>query len=78
MDTTQAIRQIINASGKSIRQAAGDMGKSPTYLSSFLTRGSIPKADTLATLANVCEYDLCLISRETGETIRIDPIPREQ
>ena len=73
MDALDAMRRTISTSGKSNRDIAREMGKSPTYLSSTLTRGSIPSIATAATIADACGYDLALVNRATGERIVIDP-----
>lgn len=40
------------------------MGKSRQYVNNTITRGSCPKADTLANMLAVCEYNLCALPIE--------------
>lgn len=73
MESKEALRYVVNHSGKSQRAISVELGKVPTYISATFTQGSIPTVETLANVANVCGYDLLLVNRETGETISIDP-----
>ena len=77
MNTVEAIRQMLSAAGLSVRKAGAAMHRAPTYLSSFLTRGSTPRADVLARVADVCGYVLALAPRGAAlpdGALVIDPL----
>jgi len=73
MEALKAINTVIAKSGKSKMQVARDMGKSDYYVTALTGRGSVPKADTLALIAEACGYCLQLVSDDGKETITIDP-----
>lgn len=50
------------------------MGGPATRLDNMTRRGSLPRLDTAARIADVCGLELALVDRETGETVgTIDP-----
>ena len=71
MDTMQAIRAMMTASGKTHRQIAHDLGKYDTYVSQILSRGKTPQVDTLTDLARTCGYRLELVPIDGGPSITI-------
>lgn len=71
MDTMQAIRAMMTASGKTHRQIAHDLGKYDTYVSQILSRGKTPQVDTLTDLARTCGYRLELVPTDGGAPITI-------
>lgn len=71
MDTMQAIRAMMTASGKTHRQIAHDLGKYDTYVSQILSRGKTPQTDTLIDLASTCGYRLELVPIDGGDPITI-------
>lgn len=71
MDTHEAIRAMMEGSRISGRALSVAMGKHPNFVSSTLTKGSVPRVDTLARMADVMGYRLVLEGR--GERIPIDP-----
>lgn len=73
MKSNKALRHIIEKSGLSHRAIAERLDKTPSYVSVTLARGSVPKADTYANIADACGYDLKLVSRDGDEEILIDP-----
>lgn len=79
VDATEAMRAIIEGSGKSGRQVAREIGRSDSFVSSSLAQGVCPRADTLARVARACGYELALIPRseayrlaESGTSIVIE------
>lgn len=72
MDAITAIRRMMRASGQTYRDVADSLGKSPTYLSGIISRGSVPKLDTAAAIADACGYDLVLVQRDGGDRVRIN------
>lgn len=78
MDTCEAVRQMINRSGRSQYDVSAAIGRSPAYISATLARGSDLQGGTLARIADACGYDLQLVKRDGGEVLgRIDPPTRE-
>lgn len=77
MNTSEALRLLLDRSGVTPYRVAVDMGRAPTYVSSMLRRGSVPSADLLAQIADVCGYDLRLISRDGLDSITIDAGPTD-
>lgn len=73
MDSKEAMRYIIEKSGKPKTRISLELGKTQGYINSYLTVGRSPGVDVLASIADVCNYDLVLVDRATGETIKIDP-----
>jgi len=61
MDTLQAVRAMLAASGVTPYRAALGMGRGPTYVSGMLRRGSVPSGNVLASLAASCGWRLVLV-----------------
>ena len=72
METNEAVRKMLESSGMSMYRASLAMGKAHSYVSVMLTRSGGIGAPTLAHLADVCGYDLLLVDRMTGDTIKLD------
>ena len=70
MKTDEAIRQAARQIG-GITAASKAMGRDQNYIAGMLSRGSVPKADTLARIASVCGYRLVLVGH--GEELEIEP-----
>ena len=71
MDTTKAIREMIEASGMTHRQIASRMGRYDAYVSQLVSRGTEPRVDTLASVASACGYRLELVPLDGGASITI-------
>ena len=71
MDTTTAIREMIEASGLTHRQIASRMGRYDAYVSQLVSRGTEPRVDTLASVARSCGYRLQLVPLDGGASITI-------
>lgn len=72
MKTLEAVRLMLDRSGATSYRVAVDMGRSPTYVSSMLRRGSCPSADLLAKMAHICGYRLDLVPYDGSDVIHID------
>lgn len=70
MDATRAMRAMLRSSGLTSLEVSRRIGRKDNYMSSLLSRGSSPQADTLATIAEACGYKLCLVGE--GRTIDLD------
>lgn len=70
METCEAIREMMEHGATTALEVSRRIGRSDNYISSMLSRGSVPSAQTLATIAEACGWHLCLVSEE--ETVRID------
>lgn len=69
VDATEAMRAIIEGSGKSGRQVAREIGRSDSFVSSSLAQGVCPRADTLARVARACGYELALVPRDETDKL---------
>ena len=78
MDDLEAIRAMVERSGKSMRSASVDSGRSATWLGASMARGSALTLPVAADLARVCGYTLALVpDREVPPgAIVIDPPAR--
>lgn len=63
MNVLEAIRQMSASSGVSLRKVSADIGRAETFLTTSLTRGSVPRIDTLKGIANGFGYALLLVGR---------------
>lgn len=75
MDSTQALRRMVDMSGKPQRVISADAGKSAGFVQSYLATKRRPSADLLATIARACGYSLVLEGH--GERIVIDGTRRD-
>lgn len=71
VDTLEAVRAMLEHSGRTSYRVAVEMGRAPSYVSSMLRRGSCPSADVLAQMADACGYDLRLVSRDGLDALTI-------
>lgn len=72
MDVLQAIRRMIDGSGKSSSRLSRDMGHGDKYINIILVRKRIPRSDTLARIARVCGWRLVLEREDGSERIELD------
>lgn len=78
MDSMDAMRALVAASGKPTRQLSEALGRSPNFFSACLSQGRHPGADLLAELAEACGYSLQLVPLDTARpTITVSPRARE-
>lgn len=61
MNTEQAMRAAVEQAGMSMNKVSRAMGRNDNFLSATLSRGSTPKADTLAAMLEVCGYRLAAV-----------------
>lgn len=61
MDAIDALRQIVDGSGKSRRAVSFELGKSENYLSSTIAQRGVPSCATLSSVARLCGYKLALV-----------------
>lgn len=71
MDTTTAIKTLLERSDMSGRELSRKLGRAETFISTTIGRKSVPQADTLAEIARACGGRLVI--RGLGEDIPIDP-----
>lgn len=72
MKTTEAIAHMIKVAGMPKAELSRRMGKARTFVSSTITKGSTPRADTLAAMARHLGYTLLL--RGHGEEIELEGV----
>lgn len=78
MNALKAFNTMVAHSGHPKAEVSVLMGRNENYVSHMTNRGSIPRTDIMAEIADVCGYDLTLIKRDGTETIIIDPPSKEQ
>lgn len=72
MDVRETIIAAIDHSGTSRYAVSKAMGKSTLYIGAMLSRGSVPKTDTMATIMDAAGFDLLVRSRDDGTEFIID------
>ena len=70
MKATRALRAMVKGSGLTATEISHRIGRTGNYLSSLLSRGSVPSVETFASIAQACGCKLCLITPD--ETIQLD------
>ena len=73
MQPNEYVCAIVDAAGSTPWTVSKAMGGRGQQLDTMIRRGSAPRLDTAARIADVCGFDLCAINRETGERLTIDP-----
>ena len=61
MDAMDALKAAAKKSGVPITHIGRKRGLSDNYVNNTISRGSTPKADTLAWMLEVCSYSLCAV-----------------
>lgn len=61
MDSLEALKAAAAAAGVPVTHIGRAMGKRDNYVSNAATRGSTPKADTLARMLGVCGWALVAV-----------------
>lgn len=69
MDSKQAIEKMCGVAGKSQRTVSSEIGRNPTFIGTTLSKGSVPRVDTMAKIAEACGFELVL--RGHGVTIEL-------
>lgn len=67
-----AIREIMNNAGIGKREMGRLMHKSDMYMNGIINRGSIPKVDTMVSIASTCGYDVVLVPKNGGDSITLE------
>lgn len=70
MVARDAVAEIVAMSGKGPIAVSREMGRSDTYVSMTISRGSVPKLDTFVEIAAACGFELVL--RGEGREIAIE------
>ncbi len=70
MKVPEALRRMVRGSGLTAIEISRKIGRKDNYVSSLLSRGSVPTAETLASIAEASGWRLCLVS--DGETVDLD------
>lgn len=73
MNANEVLRFLTGDSPISMRVASARMGRSKTFLATTRQRGTAPRIDTMAAIADVYGYDLLLRNRADGDEVIIDP-----
>lgn len=64
MDAFDALKEAASRSGKPLRQIGRELGKPDNYVNNSMSRGSTPRCDTMAKMAEVCGHSLALVPFE--------------
>lgn len=75
MDVKDALEKAIEHSGMTRYAVAKALGKSNSYIYNLMGKDTYPTYVTIANIADVCEHDVILRSRKTGEEITLDVPP---
>jgi hypothetical protein len=74
MDSRDVLEFLVKRSGLTYGQVSRALRKSPQWARNSSINHSKPLLDTVADVADVCEVDVKLVDRETGEVVAsIDP-----
>ena len=70
-----ALRAAAGAADVPITRIGPALGKSESYVSATASRGSVPRCDTMAEMAEACGYRLALVPKSDvpPSAIAIDP-----
>lgn len=60
MNVKQAIDKMCEEAGKSQRTVSKEIGRNPSFLSTSMSKGSVPRVDTMAAIARACGFELVL------------------
>ena len=79
MQAIDAVKAAAAAAGVPTTHIGPAMGKGAPYVASTATRGSVPRADTLAAMLQVCGYVLAAVPADDvpPSAIVIDPPARQ-
>lgn len=61
MDALDALKEAAARSGVPLRQIGRELGKPDNYVNNSISRGSVPRCDTMAKMAEVCGHSLALV-----------------
>lgn len=64
MDAYEALREAGERSGVPMYKIGRALGKTDSYVSNGIARGSSPRCDTMAKMAEVCGHSLALVPHE--------------
>lgn len=70
MQALDAIRRMVEASGKTSADVCREMGTAENYIRVTLSRKSVPKVDTFAEIAHACGFRVKIVGQ--GESHDID------
>lgn len=75
MKAYDAVKEVAARSGVSLNSIGREMGKPSNYVSNGASRGSTPKADTLAAMIAACGWSLMAVppGSDAPGAIVIDP-----
>lgn len=75
MRAYDALKAAANEAGMPLTHIGPAMGKPAPYVNTGISRGSTPKADTLAAMLGVCGYKLVAVPEADvpGSALVIDP-----
>lgn len=74
MDAYEALKEAGARSGMPMYKVGRALGKTDSYVSNGIARGSSPRCDTMAKMAEVCGHELALVPSDDmpESALRID------
>ena len=76
MRASGVIGLLIERSGLTDRRFSLTLGKCETWARNTRKAAGVPKLDTVADVADVCNCDVCIIDRDTGAVVATVTPPR--
>ena len=73
MQADKVLREILAREQLTQLRASRILGKSDKYMSTYLSRGNVPRIDSMATICDRLGYDLIVRCRDDGYEFEIDP-----
>lgn len=63
LEAYEALREAANRAGIPLYKIGRALGKPDAYVNSAISRGSVPRCDTMAKMSDVVGYDLALVPK---------------
>lgn len=73
MRADKVLRAILKRESITYMAASRKMGRTESYLGSIISKGTIPRVDSMARICDALGYDLLARSRDDGFEFYIDP-----
>ncbi len=74
MKPNEVMRALVDTYPEGQRALSRKLGRSPGWFSPTLTRGSVPRLDTVAAVADACGYEVVVREKEGGRVLgKVDP-----
>ena len=78
MKPNEVMRALADTYPDGQRALSRKLGRSPGWFSSTLTRGSVPRLDTVAAVADACGYEVVVREKGGGPVLGTVEPPHEE